>query len=128
MVIEFLVPFVEAISRREERNRIRNVNGNRHIQLAARVPHRVETRVIDSYQFAGCDVLSQIETERLQDLQAFASCAVCTFDGVRLNTRIIRLKKFLITGFGEAEETARIRLIIFRDHLRESVIVSTSQI
>ena len=56
VIIELLVPFVEPICGREERNRIRHMNCDRHVQLSAGVPHGIESRVF-----------AQVQTQCLQN-------------------------------------------------------------
>ena len=47
MGVQLLEPLVEAIDRQEERLRIRDVDGDGHVEGRARLPHRVEPRVVD---------------------------------------------------------------------------------
>ena len=70
MIIQFFIALVEAVSRGEERNRIGDMNGDRHAELPARVPHRIEARVVDlSPSLPDGDVLAQEKSQRLQNLQ-----------------------------------------------------------
>src|SRR5215471_4870383 len=85
MVVELLVSLVESVGGCEERDGIGNVNGHRHIQLATGVPHGIKTRIINLDQGAGGDVLTQIKTERLQNLEPPRPVAVRRLDRRRLN-------------------------------------------
>ena len=50
MRVELLVPLVEPVDRKEERLWIANVHGDRQAKTAARVPHRIEPRVVDPHE------------------------------------------------------------------------------
>ncbi len=93
MIAQFLVPLVESVGRSEEGNRVGDMNCDWHIQLSAGVPHRVEPGIVDLYQPPGGKVLSQIEAQRLQDLETTSSIAVSLFDRLSLQLRIVRLQK-----------------------------------
>ena len=62
MIIELLIALVETIGRSKKRDRVRYVNSHGHVQLATDVPHGIESRIIDLYEYAGSNVFSKIET------------------------------------------------------------------
>src|ERR1700722_1444671 len=70
MRIQFLKAFIETIDGKEESLRIRNVNRYRHAQRPTCFPHGVETWIVNSYQWALRDSLTQVETERLKNFEA----------------------------------------------------------
>ena len=65
MPAQFLVAFIVAIGRQEERFGIRGVDEHRQVVRRARFPHRIETAVIDLHQWSTCNLLAQIETKGL---------------------------------------------------------------
>src|SRR4051812_5085776 len=69
-LVWLLVPFVEPIDREEEGGRIRDVDGDRQAERAARLPHGIETAVIDLHQWTGRDLLPEVQTEHLEHLHA----------------------------------------------------------
>ena len=50
MIVQLLVTFVEAVGRSEERDRVGDVNCDRHVELPARIPHGIEARIVDLHQ------------------------------------------------------------------------------
>src|SRR6185312_4917226 len=84
MVAELFVSLVEPVSRREEGNWIGDVNRHGHVQLRARVPHGVESRIVDLDQRSGRDVVSQVESECLQNFESAGAVTMSLFDGLGL--------------------------------------------
>ena len=68
MIAQFLPTLVLVVIQLPKRLRVRDVNGNRHVQLAAAFPHRVELRVINLDQLAAA--VLEIQAEALELLQA----------------------------------------------------------
>ena len=91
MVVQLLVALVEAIRRQEERDRIGNVNGHRQVERRARLPHRIEPRVVDLHESSRRSALAQVEAERLQHLQSASAGPRGPFDLGRLELRVRRL-------------------------------------
>ncbi len=60
MVAQLLITLIETICGFEECDWIRDVNGNRHFQVCAFLPHRVKTRVIHFDQLALSGLLAQV--------------------------------------------------------------------
>ena len=58
MVAQFFVALVEAIRRRKKRDRIGDVNRDRHLELPAGIPHGIESRIVNFHQRTGRNVLS----------------------------------------------------------------------
>ena len=85
--MQFLPALVEAVDWKEERLRVGDVNGHRHLQSSYRVPHRIEARIVDADQLIG-SLLAQVEPERLEDLQALRAGLVGVFDQAGLKLRI----------------------------------------
>src|SRR5256885_1974338 len=104
------------------------MNRDRHIQLPTGIPHGVKARIINFDQLAGRYVLSQIEPERLQDLQTFSASLVRPLNFLRLNARIVRFQKSCVAGLGESYKPARMRLVILADCLHQSSVVSPCKV
>ena len=58
VIIQFFVALVEAVSRREERDRIGNVDSHGKVQLPADIPHGIKSGIIDLDQGPGSDVFA----------------------------------------------------------------------
>src|SRR6266496_2525895 len=104
------------------------MNGDRHIQLPAGVPHRIKTRVIDFDQRTRRDVFTKIESECLENLQAARTIAMGSLNGLRLQLWIIRLFETRKTRLGESEEASGKCMVVFRDCFCEAIIIATGQI
>src|ERR1700756_4837086 len=70
MIVQLLIALVEAIRGRKECDWIRNMNRHRKIKLAAGIPHRIKTRVINFHQRTCGYVFTKIESQRFEDFQA----------------------------------------------------------
>src|SRR5215469_14197920 len=125
MVVELLVTLVEAIGRCEERDRIGNVNGNRNIQLATGIKHGIESGIINLNQRAGGNVLPQIETECLQNLEPTRSVSVCFGDRLRLNLGIIGLLEFGVARFRECVEPAGMGFVVLGYSFGQALIITS---
>src|SRR6185369_14939878 len=79
MRVELFVAFVEAIGRQEKCFRIRNVNGNGHIERAGRFPHCVESFVVDLHKRTGGYIFAQVKTESLENLETARACLFRSF-------------------------------------------------
>ena len=101
MRVQFLKAFVEAINRQEKRFGVGGVNRDWHLVRACCLPHRIEATIINFDQLARRHILAQIQTERLQNLDAFGSELFRAFDLFGLKLRIIRLDDFAEPGFGK---------------------------
>src|SRR5207237_790277 len=91
VVVEFFVAFIETVGRREECNRIGNVNRDRNIELTASVQHGVESGIVDLHQSARGDVLSKIKAQSFENLQTAGAAAMGLLDRLSLKLRIIGL-------------------------------------
>src|SRR6267143_3258144 len=91
MIIQFLEALIETIGRKEESLRIRNVNRHRHAKRSACFPHGIETWIVNFYQWALRDSLTQIKTQRLKNFQSARACLVCPNNLIGLELAISRL-------------------------------------
>src|SRR5437660_11105482 len=64
MIVQFLVALVEAVRGCKECDWIRNMNRHRQIQLAAGLPHRIKTHVINFHQRTCGYVFTKIQSQR----------------------------------------------------------------
>jgi hypothetical protein len=91
------------------------VNGYGHVQLATGVPHGIESRIIDLYEYAGSNIFPEVKTESLQNLQTPCTLPMGLLDGLRLKLRIVRFLPAFVAGLGkriEAPGNARSYLLI----------------
>src|ERR1700751_146759 len=115
MIVQLLIALVEAIRGREECNGIRNMNRHRKIKLAAGIPHRIKTRVINSHQRTGGYVFTKIESQRLENLKTSPAVARRSPDGLCLQLRVVRFFEAGIGGLGESVKAAGICTVVFGD-------------
>src|SRR3954447_14120375 len=128
MIVKFFVALVVAIRRSKESNGIRNVNGDWHVQLPTRIPHRIKARVIYFDQLARGDVLAQIEAERLQNFQTLGSRAMRSFNGFSLKTRIVWFQEPGVRRLGKAVKAIGEVLVIPGNHIGEAVAEASRQV
>src|ERR1700676_5395821 len=115
MAIQFLATFAEAIDGKKESFGIRNVNRHRHPQRTTRLPHCVESWIVNFYQCSLGNLLAQIKPERLQDFYSTCACLVCTNKLLSLKLAVSRLICALPPWFRECQEAIRMRLLEFSD-------------
>src|SRR5437588_4888579 len=101
MVIKFFVAFVEAVSRCEKCNGVRDVNSDWHLELPASVPHSIESTIVNFHQPTGGNVLSQIESKSFQNFQPSCTVAMGLRYCLGLNSRVSRFSKSRVRRFGE---------------------------
>src|SRR5580704_4985305 len=90
MVIQFLEAFIETIDGKEKSLRIRNVNRYRHAQRTACFPHGVETWIVNSYQRALRDSLTQAKTQRLKNFDSSRACLISPNNLIGLKLAVTR--------------------------------------
>src|SRR4029077_14828709 len=90
MFIQFLEAFIEAIDGKEKSLRIRNVNRYRHAQRSACFPHGVETRIVNSYQWALRDSLTQVQTQGLKEFESARACLMSPNNLIGLKFAVTR--------------------------------------
>ena len=93
MVRQLLVALVEPVGGSEEGNRVGDVNRDRHVQLPASIPHRVESRIVDLNQFSGGRALAQVEPESFENLEPARPAAVRLLDCLGLYAGIAGLEE-----------------------------------
>ena len=128
VVVQLFVALVVFVGRSKKSNGIRNVDGDRHPQLAAGIPHRIESRVVDLDELAGGDTLAQIQAESLQDLKPPRPLAPSLFDGLRLERRVTRLQKTVVARFSKRIEPSGKSSIVTRDRIRQPCAKSSGEI
>ena len=96
--------------------------------MPTRIPHRVEAAIINLHQRSRRDVLPQVKAERFEKFQASRSIPMCPFNRLPLKLRIIRLLESRIRRLGESIKATRIGLVVFRDSLFQTIIVSAGQV
>src|SRR5580700_477441 len=64
MCVQFLPTFVEPVNRQKEGFGIGDMDGNRHLQRARRLPHRIESCVVDANELLAAR-FAQVKTQRL---------------------------------------------------------------
>ena len=124
MIVQLFVALVEAVRRSKERNRVRNVNGHRNIELCTGIPHGIKACVVNSHEGPGCDVLPQVESERLQNLQPTCSVTMRLLDGLGLQLWIVPR----VRGLGKGVEPSGISAVISHHGFGESFFVSARQV
>ena len=82
------------------------MNGDRHVQGRARLPHRVEPRVVDADERPAAIAIPEVEAERLQHLQAAGTGFVRPRELVRLEPGILGLARTIVEWLGERQKTA----------------------
>ena len=128
VIVQLLVALVEAIGRQEKGDRVGDMDGHRHVQLAARLPHGIEAGIVDGDEFAGGDVLSQIQSESFEDLQTPGTGSLGIGDGIGLDPGIARLQEPVVAGFGEGQESAGMRLVVACNGLRKALSKAAGEV
>src|ERR1700679_893703 len=128
MMAEFLIAFVEAVRGREERNRIRNVNGDRYPELPAGLPHGIESWIVDPDQVAGVDVLAEVKSQGLQNLQPPCTLPMCPLNRIGLQLWVVGLLQPFITGFGEGIKASGMGPVVLLNHIPQSVVIAARQV
>ena len=128
VVVQLLVPLVEAVRRQEERLRVANVDGHRDAERRAGFPHRIEPRIVDRHEPPRRAVLAQIEAKNLQHLETACAGFVRALDLCGLKRRIARLVGPAPPRFREADEPSRMYGVELLDHLLQSGTASTGQV
>src|SRR5271154_945439 len=100
------------------------MNSHGHVQLATGVPHGIESRIIDLYEYAGSNVLSKIKTESLQNFQAPRTLPIGLLNGPGLKFRIGGFLPAFVAGLGKGVEATGKRSIIFVDYVTQALAVT----
>src|SRR6266404_111030 len=117
MIIKLFVTFIESIGRPEERDRIGDVDSNGNFEFTARVPHGIEPGIIDFHQCSGGDVLAQIKTQSLENLESSSAIALRRFDSFRLKLWIVGLFESRVRRLGKGVKASRKGTVVFTDSL-----------
>src|SRR3954471_17035530 len=125
---ELLVSLVESIDRKKERLGIADVHGDRQSKATARIPHRIESLVVNAHEFPGWTPVAQVEPKRLQYFQADCSGGFCLRDLVRLPCRVPRFARTSPGRFGHRDEASRKRAIEVSDRRDEVLSRSAREI
>src|SRR5882724_5916434 len=112
MVIQFFKALIEAIDRKEESLRIRNVNRNRHAQRSAGFPHGIKTWIVNFHQWPLRDSLAQIKTQRLKNFESARARLLRTNNLIGLKFAIPWLIRALPPRFCKGYKPFRIGLLI----------------
>src|SRR3954451_20036863 len=124
-----LIPtLIESVDRFEEGTRIRGMNRNRDAELPGGVPHWIEPGIVNADQRPPGDFLPEIQTERLQDLQAFCAGLYRRFDLIRLVAGVIGLVDAAPSRLGENKQAIRVRLLMGSNRLSEKLPVASRQV
>src|SRR5580658_7393748 len=68
MIVQLFVSLIEPIGGSKEGNGVGDVYCDGHVQLPARVPHRIKSRIVDFHQLSRGDVIPQVQAESLENL------------------------------------------------------------
>src|SRR6201987_3005854 len=104
MIAQLLGTLIKAVRGSKEGNRIGHMDGYWNPQASAGLPHRIEAGIIDLHQRTGRCVLTQIEPERLQNLQAARSVSMPLNDGTILQLRVIRPHEEIVRRLDKRKE------------------------
>src|SRR6266576_6974368 len=128
MIIQLLAALVEPVRGCKECDWIRNMNRHRQIQLAAGLPHRIKTHVINFHQRTYGYVFTKIQSQRFENLQTSPAVARRPLDGLCLQLRVIRFFEAGIGGLGESVEAAGIGTVVPAYGFDKTMVVATSEV
>src|SRR4030095_590765 len=101
---------------------------DRQVQCSASVPHWIKARIVHLDERTGGEVLAQIESQGLQDLQSPRTCLFRTRDFVRWGLWVICVMAAAPQWFGKGQETSRIRLVVSLDAFGEAGTCPTRKV
>jgi hypothetical protein len=104
------------------------MNGNRHVQLPARIPHRIESRIVDLHQIPRSNLIPQVKPECLENLQPMRPVAARLLDCLGLYPRIIGLQQPRVTWLGESVKTIAITPVVLLNGLSQARPESSREI
>src|SRR5580704_2759476 len=128
MVVQFLEAFIETIDGKEKSLRIGNVNRYRHAQRSAYFPHGVETWIVNSYQWALRDSLTQVKTQRLKNFQSARACLMSPNNLIGLKLAVTRPICALPPRFRESYKPFWIGLLELSNRFVQSFAHASSQV
>src|SRR4051794_7952733 len=128
MIVQLFVALVKAVRRSKKCNRVRNMNGYGYIELRTGFPHWIESWIVYFDESSGRDVLSQIEPERLQNLQPSRAIAMRLLDRLSLQLWILRLFESLVRRLSKGVEPAGISVVISRNRVGQPFFIPSSKV
>src|SRR5215470_2011033 len=88
----------------------------------------IGSRIVYFDEAPGCDVLAQIEPERLQNLQPSRSRTLCLFNLLGLQFWILRVFGSCGARLGKGIEPSGIRAVIFLHRFGQAIVISARQV